>query len=130
MLVMTGVCGFLLVSVCCLYNNNVGLHNCDYGGNMFLCLLGGISGTMMVFAVSKLLGHAPDYVVIISRGTIIILGFQKIIIALVRELFPASYADIIFAVIIVILFIPLILWTERYFPLMAGKYRINKIRPV
>ena len=85
---------------------------------------------MMVFCFSKLQGHASKYVVIISRGTIIILGFQKIVIALVRVFFPASYADIVFAVIIVILFIPLILWTERYFPLMAGKYRINKIRPV
>lgn len=130
MLVMTGVCGFLLVSVCCSYNGSVGLHCCDYGGNMLLCLLGGISGTMMVFAVSKLLGHASKYVVVISRGTIIILGFQKIIIALVRVFFPVSYADIVFALVIVILFIPIILWTEKYFPLMAGKYRINKIHPV
>lgn len=130
MLVLMGVCGFLLVSICCLYNGSVGLHSCNYGGNMLLCLLGGISGTIMVFAVSKLLGRASKYVVIISRGTIIILGFQKIIIALVRVFFPASYADIVFALIIVILFIPIIIWTEKYFPLMAGKYRINKIHPV
>ena len=130
MLVMIGVCGFLLVSVCCSYNGNVGLHCCNYGGNMLLCLLGGISGTMMVFAVSKLLGHASNYVVIISKGTIIILGFQKIIIALMRVFFPVSYVDVVFAVIIVILFIPMIIWTEKYFPLMAGKYRINKIHPV
>lgn len=130
MLVLMGVCGFLLVFICCSYNGSVGLHCSDYGGNMLLCLLGGVSGSMMVFAVSKLLGHASKYVVIISRGTIIILGFQKIIIALVRAFFPASYADIVFAFIIVILFIPLIIWTERYFPLMAGKYRINKIHPV
>lgn len=130
MLVIMGVCGFLLVSICCYFNGSVGLYRCNYGGNMPLCLLGGIFGTMMIWAFSKLLGHASKYVVIISRGTIIILGFHKIIIDLVRVFFPASYADVVFAIIIVILFLPVILWTERFFPLMAGKYRINKIHSV
>lgn len=119
------IVGFLLVSISWYYNGNVGLHACHYGGNMLLFLLGGLSGSIMVFGVSKLLGKTSQFVVIISRGTIVILGLHKLLINLIWAFFPASYLDIVFAAIIVILFIPIIMMTEKYFPLMAGIYRIK-----
>ena len=126
MLMLTFVYGILFVIVSMTYNGDVGLHCCCYGGNMLMFLLGGVAGSIMVFAVSKLLGHASGMVAIISRGTIIILGFHKLIIDFIWLFFPASYLDIVFAALIVVLFVPLIIATEKYFPLMAGKYRINK----
>lgn len=125
-LVLAFVCGILLVIISMLYNDGVGLHCCYYGGNMLLFLLGGVAGSIMVFAVSKMLGRASNMVVIISRGTIIILGFHKLIIDFVWLFFPASYLDIVFAALIVVLFVPLIIATEKYFPLLAGKYRVHK----
>jgi Fucose 4-O-acetylase and related acetyltransferases len=125
-LVLISLCGLLLVSVCWFYNGTVGMHQCNYGGNMLLFLLGGVSGSIMIFAVSKLLGHTSKMVAIISRGTIIILGFHKLFIGLIGAFFPLSYLDIIFAALIVVLFVPLIIIIEKHFPLMAGKYRINK----
>ena len=126
-IIASSVCGFIIVLLCWRYNGDVGLYCCNYGGNMFLFLLGGLSGTMMIFAFSKLFRQVPPFVSIISRGTIIVLGLHKLLIYLVRDYFPASYLDIFFAVMIVLLFMPVIIWTEKYFPLMAGKYRINKL---
>lgn len=126
MLFLAFLCGLFIVISCCHFNGFVSLFQCDYGGNMLLFLLGGISGSIMIFAVSKLLGHTSKIVGIISRGTIIILGFHKLFISLVGAFFPSSYLDIIFAALIVVLFVPLIIIIEKYFPLMAGKYRINK----
>lgn len=124
-IVLTLVCGLLSVMFCMFNNNGLGMHCCYYGGNMLLFLLGGVSGSIMVFAVSKLIGHAPKMVVVISRGTIIILGFHHIFIDFVRLFFPASFFDIMYAALIVVLFVPVIIATERYFPLMAGKYRMK-----
>lgn len=120
------VFGFILVSFCWSYNGIVGLYRCDYGGNMLLFLLGGISGSIMIFAVSKLLGHVSAFVAVISRGTIIILGFHKLFIYRIGLFFPPSYLDVVFAALIVFLFVPIIIMAERYFPLMAGRYRIKK----
>ena len=117
------VCGLFFVIICMCYNKGLGLHCCYFGGNMLLFLLGGIAGSIMVFAISKLFGCAPKMVAIISRGTIIILGFHHMLIDFVWLFFPASYFDIMFASLIVFLFVPLIIATEKYFPLLAGKYR-------
>ena len=125
MLMLIFVCGILFVIISMSYNDGVGLHCCYYGGNILVFLLGGVSGSLMVYAISKLLGHASSMVAVISRGTIIILGFHKLIIDFIWLFFPASYLDIVFAALIVVLFAPLIIATEKYFPLVAGKYRIK-----
>ena len=125
MLVITFLCGILLVFICMKYNGGVGLHKCYYGGNMFLFLLGGLSGSVMIYAVSKLLLYVPQMVTIISRGTIIILGFHKLFIDLIWTFMSASYLDVIYAALIVVLFVPIIIAIEKFFPLMAGKYRLQ-----
>ena len=125
-LIFLAVIGFLFVLVCWSYNGNVALYACCYGGNMLLFLLGGVFGSIMVFAISKLIGQTHQLVTIISRGTIIILGLHKLLINLIWAFFSASYLDLAFAAIIVIVFVPIIIMTEKYFPLMAGIYRIKK----
>ena len=126
MLLSTFVCGMLVVSGCYYFNEYVAMYRCDYGSSILLFLLGGIAGSIMIFAFSKVLGRDTKVVAIISKGTIIILGFHKLLIALTREFFSESYYDIVFAAMIVMLFVPLIITTEKYFPLMAGKYRVKK----
>ncbi len=126
-LIAVFVCGLLLVALCYMYNGYVGMFCCDYGGNIFLFLVGGIAGTVMVWALSVLFGCAPKVITIISRGTIIILGLHKILIDLVWTFVTSSVLDVVFTALILLLFIPLIIATEKYFPLMAGKYRIKLI---
>ena len=87
-------------------------------------MTGAVAGTVMVWALSKLLGYAPKTISVISRGTIIILGFHKIMIDFVWAFFTPSVFDVVFAILIIVLFIPFIVIIEKYFPLMAGKYRI------
>ena len=127
LLIAAFVCGLLVVALCCTYNGYVGMYSCNYGGNIFLFLIGGVAGTVMIWGLSVLFGCAPMVVTIISRGTIIILGLHKILIDLVWVFAAPSVWDVIFAALILLLFIPFIIATEQYFPLMAGKYRI-KIR--
>ena len=125
MLIAAFVCGLLLVALCCSYNGYVGMFRCDYGENIFLFLVGGVAGTVMIWALSVLFGCAPKAIAIISRGTIIILGLHKILIDLVWVFAAPSVMDVVFAALILLLFIPFIIATEKYFPLMAGKYRIK-----
>lgn len=125
MLLATFVCGLSLMVVCYHFNGFVALFRCDYGDHLLLFLIGGVAGTMMVFASSKLLGGAPKVVEIISRGTIIILGLHINAVLLIQEACPVWLA-LLYAVMIIMVLVPVIILIERYFPLMAGKYRVSK----
>lgn len=124
-LIAAFACGLLFVLLCGVYNGYVGLYGCNYGGNILLFLVGAIAGTVMIWALSKFFGCSPKIINIISRGTIIILGFHKIMIDLVWAFFTPSVLDVVFAILITLLFTPFIIAIENYFPLMAGKYRIR-----
>ena len=125
LLIAAFVCGLFVVALCCTYNGYIGMYRCNYGGNFILFLVGGVAGTLMIWAISVLFGYAPKVIAIISRGTIIILGLQKILIDLVWAFVAPSVLDVVFAALILIMFIPFVIATENYFPLMAGKYRIK-----
>jgi hypothetical protein len=47
------------------------------------------------------------------------------LIDLVWAFVTPSVVDVIFAALILLSFIPFIIATEKYFPLLAGKYRIK-----
>jgi fucose 4-O-acetylase-like acetyltransferase len=118
--------GGILVYLCGRFNNYVLMYRCEYGDNMLLFLIGGIAGSSSVFALSKLLGSSPKTISTISLGTIVILGFHRHLVDMVRSFFVVSYCDVVFSFIIIVFFVPIILFTERYFPIIIGKYRIKK----
>ena len=119
------ICIFV-VYLCEHYNEHIWMDCCDYGSNLFLFLLGGIAGSICIFVLSKFMGHASKAVTIISRGTILILGFHMPFVKLLRQFFNVSFLDFIFAAIILLVFIPIILFAERFFPLIIGKYRMKQ----
>lgn len=121
------LCGLLLVCLSMYYNSLVTIYQCNFGDSIWWFLIGAFSGILMCFALSKSLGEAPKFVGIISRGTIIILGFHKWLIDMFRASFAQSYFDLLFALAIVLLLVPIILVVECYFPLLAGKYRIKNM---
>jgi fucose 4-O-acetylase-like acetyltransferase len=98
---------------------------CTYGNSMVWFLVGAVAGTVGVYALSRLLGRAPSFVVIISCGTILILGFHIHFIDLLRKFTSESYADYALAALVVLLFVPIIVLAKRYFPLILGKYRLK-----
>ena len=120
------IVSLFLIFICGYYNDYVWMWRCGYGGNFVLFLIGGASGTCCIYALSKILGNSPHFVTTISRGTILILGFHMVLIELIRRLFQTSLMDFGFAFVIVICFIPVIMLIERFFPLILGKYRLQK----
>ena len=120
---MIFIVSLLIVYYCGKSNGYVWMYKCGYGGNFFMFLVGGIAGSGCVFCVSKLIGHSPKFVTTISKGTILILGFNLHLIPLFRTIPCCSFADYFFAAIIVAIFYPIIMMAEKYFPLILGKYR-------
>ena len=115
-----------IVFLCGKYNEPVKMYICGYGSNIFYFIVGGISGTAAVFSISKLLGSCPKYMITISTGTILILGFHWDIIGVVRLFFPdPSLLDFFLAALIVCVFLPFISFFEIYFPLIIGKLRFK-----
>ena len=64
-LMISFLCGLLLVVGCYYYNDYVAMYCCYYGQSMLLFLIGGVAGSIMIFAVSKFIGRAPKVIAII-----------------------------------------------------------------
>ena len=122
----TLVCSIVFMYLSANYNGYVWMYICGYGGNMLWFLIGGIAGSTCIFVFSKMLGRTPTFVKQISKGTILILGFHIYIIPLFRSFYQNPIWDFLSAFIIVLLFIPIIVFAEKHFPLILGKYRLNK----
>ena len=116
----------LLIYLCGKYNDYVWMWKCGFGNNIFLFLLGGLSGTLTIYSISKLIDKNLYIVSTISKGTILILGFHYIIIEQLQKLYFAPFMEYIISLLILILFVPLIILCEKHFPLLLGKLRINR----
>ena len=125
-------CNFVLPCVICIIivyvvrweNGAPWMYDNRYGENLILFLIGGNVGTLAVFMVSYYLQNTQlNIISIISKGTIIILGFQKLLIRIFKH-FPTPFDDdlvkYIFAFVILLLFIPIIQLSERYCPILLG----------
>ena len=118
----------LFIVFFCGHNHKyVFLYICGYGDNLILYLLGGLSGSVFIFLISKLLEKFHWSIIAdVSIGTTLILGFHMHIIHIIRHFFNIpSFADFVFSIIIVLLFVPIIRLCKRYAPIIMGKYRIK-----
>lgn len=107
-----------------LYNDDVWMHKCGYGNSMLLFLLGGVAGTVLVFVISKSIPFFSSIIVTISKGTIIILGFQWYFINIILAFLPCKFiVYLVSSIVIVILFVPIIRFLECNCPIMLGRYR-------
>ena len=105
-----------------MYDNN-------YGNNLLLFYVEAISGTTAVFIISYGLRKLKlKFVDVISKGTIVILGFHGIFIKLFSHI-PTSQGkcitDYFFSLVILALFVPIIILSERYCPVLLGT-RVEK----
>lgn len=117
----------LIVFVCTKLNEGVWMYIDGCGNNIFLFLIGGMTGIALIFSVSKLIPVLPPPIVNVSKGTIIILAFHPYLIPIARTYFPnPSLCDGVFSAIIVLLFVPVIMFAERHLPYLMGKYRVAK----
>lgn len=118
----------LFVVFLCGHNHKyVLLYICGYGDSLILYLIGGLAGSEFIFLISKLLEKFQWRIIKdISIGTTLILGFHMHIISFIRHFFcTASFMDLIFSIIIVLLFVPIIRFCKLHIPVIMGKYRIK-----
>lgn len=130
----------VLCFVCCVfamgiitdYNGLALLYRADYGHNFFAFFIGASLGYLAIYFISRMIQDLhPKYLITLSKGTIIILGFHNLLIKTIQlndEKFWGIGIDFLFALLILLLFVPIILMAEKYLPLLLGMraYRNNK----
>lgn len=123
-LILFFITGLLMVIGIEWYNGAPMMFDATYGNNIILFFIGGIAGTVSVYAVSFMLRNVKSKVIdTIAVGNILILGLHPILIR-AYHLLPKSlqtvYMDYFVALVILLAFIPIIRITERYFPVILG----------
>ena len=123
------ILGITGVLICGANNDIVYLYRCSYGNNLIICILGAISGTIAVYAFSRLLENFFVKIVsIIGGGTIVILGLHgnyflhTISIITNRTIIGGwKYLE---CLIIMLVMIPIILLIKRFLPFLYGLKRV------
>ena len=116
----------VLVVVCGNYNGYVWMYLNGFGNNYFLYLLGGIAGTVMLYVVSLWLSRLPykNIMMTLSKGSIVIIGLHIIIVRRLAELPNRMWGeDLLFAVLILLAFVPMIHLVELFAPILLGRRR-------
>ncbi len=116
----------IVTIICGKCNGDVFLYKCSYGNNIFLCLIGGISGTVFVYIISKwctLLFKCLNMSVL-GGGTMNMLGIHPILIIIFNNIFRLhGWTIYIESLIVFLLFIPINKIVKKHFPLAYGLYR-------
>lgn len=112
------------------FNGEVHMFSAHYGNSILLFVIAALTGTAMVYALSRLLDNVHlGGVRTISSGTIVILTFHRELVHPLSKLFgkldmgviAQNIAIFAASVAIVIVFIPIIMLLERYAPILLGK---------
>ncbi len=112
--------GLIVSLVAYNHNDTIWMYNGVYGSNILLFFIGSMAGTIMCFAICKLLlNRKTKYIMIIYEGTILILAFHGLIIRLTHHV-NIGVAFYPISVLLVIIFIPFILLCKKYFPILLG----------
>lgn len=118
------VVAVVVVYLCGDYNGYVWMYKCGFGNNYALYVIGGISGSLMLYIVSLWLGRLPYHQMILtlSKGSILIIGLHIIIVRRLTELPDRMWGeDLLFSLLILFSFLPIIHLAERFFPLLLGR---------
>lgn len=123
LLIVVGIVG---VWLCGQYNDIVMLYRCSFGSNLLLCIAGALFGTVGIYAISRLLkSYLSDFVSVIGGGgTLVILGLHFVIIQILNQFISIRgiwlYVE---SFVILVAFIPVIIFIEKYVPVLYGKLR-------
>lgn len=123
--------GFLMISgqlvvLCGYYNGYVWMYLCGFGNNYALYIIGGMAGTVMLYVISLWLSRLSyrQMVLTLSKGSILIIGLHIVIVRRLTELSDRIWVeDLLMAVMILLLFVPIIKLAELFFPLLLGRHQ-------
>lgn len=116
------------LSLICYYaNGSTSLYLNNYGKNIFLCMICGITGTAMVYAASAAMPQIMRQTVTrLSTGMIIILAFHYHFTTLAHKyiIHSPSLIDLVIALVILALFVPIVNAVSKWLPWLMGKRQI------
>lgn len=115
-----------LVVVCGHYNGYVWMYLCGYGNYYVLFIIGGMVGTVMLYVVSLWLSRLPyrNMVLTLSKGSILIIGIHIVLVRRLVELPDRIWIeDMFMAILILLLFVPVVRLAELFFPLLLGRHQ-------
>lgn len=121
------IVGIALVFLIQKINGSPWMFNADYGKDLLLFFVGGMAGTLAIFSISLFLPKAK-YLITLSNGLILVLGFQSIVLKLyfiIPSSFRNTLTDYTAALFVLLFFIPVIVLAESFFPAILG-YRTKK----
>lgn len=111
-----------------MINGTVDVCYFSYGNNVIFFIIGSLMGTIFVYEISKMFEHIDKACLrTLSLGTIVILGFHGLFVS---HLFSKivggqNLLAILFSMIIVLLFVPIIYFVEKHIPYLVGIKRIH-----
>ena len=114
----------VLVWLCGQYNGYVWMYLCGYGNYYTLYIIGGMAGTLLLYVLSLWLSRLPyrSMVATLSQGSILIIGLHIVIVRRLTELPNRLWEeDLLMALLVLLVFIPLVRLAERFFPLLLGR---------
>lgn len=113
------------------FNGPVDLNTINYGNNVLLYFAGSLTGTLMIFAMSRILGTLGNcrFVRTMASGTIVIVGFHRFGIVVADHLCAMTAIQSLLAALLIFLaFYPIILFCIKYFPAITGYRNSNFYR--
>lgn len=120
----------MLITVIYIWNGAAQMNGPSVGKDVIVNYLAGISGTLLVFNVSQMLGKLPDNIRLISRNTLFIIFFHWCCLLFpFRKLFIGENVVIyvieccLFSLIILSLNFISIKVLMNYCPFLLGKYK-------
>ncbi len=115
-----------LVILCGNYNGYVWMYLNGFGDNYALYILGGMAGLTMLYVVSRWLSRIPyvNMVNTLAQGSILIIGLHIIIVRRLTCLPDRFWVeDLLFSLLILFAFIPLIRLADNFCPFLLGKHK-------
>jgi hypothetical protein len=115
-----------LVIACGHYNGYVWMYLCGYGNNYILFVIGGMVGAVMLYVVSLWLSRLSyrRMILTLSKGSILIIGLHIVLVRRLVELPNRMWSeDLIMAILILLLFVPVVRLAELFFPLLLGRHQ-------
>lgn len=122
------ICSFIIY-ICYEFNGPPWMYDNHYGNYITIFFLGAISGSLLLFTISKFLSSFKGkYIHILSTGNILILGLHPIAMTILQNIplfYKPSWYMYLGAAIIMVLFYPIILFCNHRLPFLLGTYRIQ-----
>lgn len=116
----------VVIVLCGDYNGYVWMYLCEYGNNYVLYIIGGMAGTLMLYIISLWLSRFPykNMIMIISKGSIVIIGLHIVIVRRLTELPNRLWGDdLFFSILVLFAFVPLIRLIELFAPILLGRHK-------